>query len=142
MSKNSNRVIIDNLGLELRKILDSYVEDIEEDVVELTDKYTNSAKEELKSISPKSKRKVGVSTGIFQNPGDYAKSWSIKKDKKNKHLYVKAVYNKKYYRLTHLLEFGHAKRNGGRTKPIPHIRKTEDKYREKFERELTLRIRR
>lgn len=57
-------------------------------------------------------------------------------------MYSKAAYNKKYYRLTHLLEFGHATRNGGRTKAIPHIRPTEDKYREKFVEELERKIRR
>jgi len=52
------------------------------------------------------------------------------------------VHNKEHYRLTHLLEFGHANRNGTRTQPIPHIRATEDKYREKFIKELETRIRR
>ena len=52
------------------------------------------------------------------------------------------AYNREHYRLTHLLEFGHANRDGSTTEAIPHIRKTEDKYREKFEQELEKRIRR
>lgn len=60
-------------------------------------------------------------------------------------MYSKIAYNKQHYRLTHLLEFGHAKRDGSRnpgTKAIPHIRKTEDKYKEKFIQELETKIRR
>lgn len=57
-------------------------------------------------------------------------------------MYSKIVYNREHYRLTHLLEFGHANRDGSRTKPILHIRKTEDKYKEKFVEELERKIRR
>lgn len=57
-------------------------------------------------------------------------------------MYSKIAYNKEHYRLTHLLEFGHANRDGSRTKPIPHIRETEDKYRQRFANELERKIRR
>lgn len=76
------------------------------------------------------------------NHGAYAGSWSTKNGKKLTNVFSKIIYNKKYFRLTHILEFGHATRNGGRTKAIPHIRKTEDKYREKFTEELERKIRR
>lgn len=79
---------------------------------------------------------------IGLNLGSYAKSWTLKNGKKDKEKYSKIIHNKEHYRLTHLLEFGHANRNGTRSNPIPHIRKTEDKYREKFEKELEQRIRR
>ena len=46
------------------------------------------------------------------------------------------MYNKEYPSLTHLLEFGHATKNGGYVNPQPHIRETEDKYREKFVEEF------
>lgn len=75
--------------------------------------------------------------------GSYASSWGIKNGRlKTKKVYSKAVYNRQHYRLTHLLEFGHANRDGSRTRAIPHIRPTEDKYREKFRQELEEKIRR
>ena len=60
--------------------------------------------------------------------GDYAESWEYKRDtttegRKNNMI----VYSEKPdYRLTHLLEYGHAKRNGGRTKAFPHIKYAEE----------------
>ena len=147
---NSNKVSVYNLSSAIMKALTDYKSDIDDDVKELADQNTKKARDELKSISPKAKKKVYLrkfSSGDsdVQMPGSYAKSWSMKNGTKAEDIYSKVVYNKDYYRLTHLLEFGHAKRNGKRnpgTKKIPHIRKTEDKYREKFKQELEQRIRR
>ena len=145
---NSNRVSVDNLSKEIMKQLTSYKEDIDEEVSSLSNKYVKKACSELKSISPKSKEKVQLKkyangTREYQFPGSYAESWSTKQKEKTQNRYSRVAYNKNYYRLTHLLEFGHINRDGTtRSKKIPHIRKTEDKYQEEFRTELMQKIKR
>lgn len=55
--------------------------------------------------------------------GTYAKNWQYMEDprKRGKNRKAMVVLNRKTYRLTHLLEKGHAKRGGGRTSAQPHI---------------------
>lgn len=65
----------------------------------------------------------------------YRNSWT--NEVKKRAGYTDAVvFNQRHYRLTHLLEFGHAKRNGGRTREFPHIAPINDKVEENFERKL------
>ena len=79
--------------------------------------------DELKATSPK-------------RTGAYARSWAYKMMKgglkrSEKYNNKLVVYNKKYYRLVHLLEKGHASRNGGRVEGIPHVKPAQDKAEKK-----------
>lgn len=122
---------------ELQKVvmdyLENYKEDIDEDVIETVDEITKKARDELKQTSPRGK-------GTRSNP--YYRGWAIKLSKRRSGVYHKVIWNKTNYQLTHLLEFGHVTRNGGRTKPIPHIRPIEQKYNVEFVDKLEKKIRR
>ena len=115
--------------------LKNYKEDIEEDVVEVVDDITKKARDELKQSSREKFKLYGR-----DNP--YYRGWAIKLSKRRTGQYHKVIWNKTNYQLTHLLEFGHVTRNGGRTKAIPHIRPIEEKYNVEFVNKLEMKIRR
>ncbi len=129
----SKKVKPEDLQSVLMKYLENYKEDIDEDVIEVTDAITKQAKEELVKTSPRGK-------GKRQSP--YYKGWAIKLSKRKTGQYHKVIWNKTNYQLTHLLEFGHTTRNGGRTRAIPHIRPIEEKYNVEFVDKLEKKIRR
>lgn len=95
---------------------------------EILDDYKGNVSEVVdKSITEVAKEttKVMKTAGSFGGTGEFKKSWSVKIEKKR--LYTEAtVYNKKPG-LTHLLEFGHVKQNGGRTKEFDFIAPVNDK---------------
>lgn len=123
----------DELQKAVMNYLENYKEEIDEDVIETVDEITKKARDELKQTSPRGK-------GTRSNP--YYKGWAIKLSKRRSGVYHKVIWNKTNYQLTHLLEFSHATRNGGRTKAIPHIRPIEQKYNVEFVDKLEKKIRR
>ena len=130
MSKN---IKVDELEDALKKYLDEYGENIEEGVKEATDTITKEAVKEIRKTSPRRKK-------TRKTP--YYKGWTKQVGKQNKGKYTVKIHNKTNYQLTHLLEFGHATRNGKRTKAIPHIRPLEEKYSKLYEEKLTTVIKR
>lgn len=131
----SNTIKPEELEKALTEYLEDYVEDIEEDVEDTVNTVAKEAKQELVQTSPKSE---------MVRKTKYYKGWTVKNGgrTRKKHYYEKVVWNKTNYQLTHLLEFGHATRNGSRTTPQPHIRPVEEKYGTKFADLLEKKIRR
>ena len=107
-------VKVDDLARLIAKELEDYSEEVEEIVKETIEKVAKDALNSLKN-DPEVKSLDGT--------GEYAKSFYInnlyKTRGKNKGYHKLVLHNKKY-RIGHLLEFGHAKQNGGRTRSFPH----------------------
>lgn len=101
--------------------LTQYTDDIINDVYDIIEDEANKLASNIKKDSPKSNDKTK----------HYANGWKVGKDKNGlRKIYI--VYNANKPTLTHLLEYGHVSRNGGRVKGYPHIDKNSQGAREKI----------
>ena len=114
---------IDDLAKEVMRGLDEYADVTTEQVKKAVRKAGNTVRKEIQENAPK-------------NTGDYAKSWAVKKVRESSHTLEVVVHSKNRYQLTHLLEFGHCLRNGGRTRAMPHIAPAEEKGIEQLEKQI------
>ena len=120
----------ENLAKEITKSLAEYGQEVASEVKNATRKVAKETVTELKSTSPKSNSK---------RSGKYAKGWNAAVRTESA-TGISISVNDKEYRLVHLLEHGHAKRNGGRTKAIPHVAPAETKTNKKLEQEIIKRL--
>lgn len=108
----------DSISLQVDKILNDYTVEVKRAAMNAIDSTAKESVQRLRQTSP---------VGRGNNAGEYAKSWSIKREHdKQKGLATVIVRNKDHYQLTHLLEHGHALPQGGRTKAQPHIAPVND----------------
>lgn len=122
----SNNISANELERTVMDMLNDYGDGCEDVLEEAITKTAKSAQKELKSKN----------SGSFQSrSGKYRKGWKTKIEKTR--LSVEGVvYNANSPGLTHLLEFGHALQNGGRSKAFPHIAEANDNAAEMLEKEL------
>ena len=71
-------------------------------------------------------------SGRYGSWDEYNKDWAILDETKKKTSVSVTVYNKKHYRLTHLLEKGHALRDCGRSRAFEHIAPAEEQAEKVF----------
>lgn len=119
----SDRVKIDRLAAAVMEGLEEYADLSTDELKKAVRKAGTNVKKDIEANAP-------VKTG------KYSKSWSVKTTKETSNSLELTVYSPKKYQLAHLLEFGHAKRGGGRTKAIPHIAPAEEKAVKELEQNI------
>ena len=128
MAGKSVEIPISKLADVVVNELTAYSKNVAEIADECVENVANQCVDKLKSTSPR-------------KTGKYADSWKSEtafNQSGNKRVVVR---NKKYYYLTHLLEFGHAKKGGkGRVKAIPHIKPGEDWAKEELPKQIEERV--
>lgn len=107
-------------------------------IMEGLQEYADLATEDMKAAVKKAgnRAKSDVQAGAPVDTGRYKKSWTVETTKENANAMEVTVHSKNRYQLAHLLEFGHAKRGGGRTRAFPHIAPAEAAAAELLEREV------
>lgn len=107
----SKKVKVDDLSKAILEELKNYEGVTEEAAWSGVSDTSKMALQKLRSAHP-------AGSGEYGSWNAYNRGWTVKKTKRDK---TATIHNATDYRLTHLLEKGHAKVNGGRTRAFPHI---------------------
>lgn len=110
------------LSDKVQRYLNAFNKEVEDGFKKDKEDVAEEGAEKLNASSPK-------------RTGKYASGWGT--TKRSTEI---TIHNKKRAGLTHLLEKGHAKRNGGRVKGITHIEPVEEYVIDELEKRLIKRI--
>lgn len=120
----NRRITVDQLGAAIGEILSEYEGEVTRYLPEITEKVGKKGVEALKN-----------STRQNVNGKKYWKGWKAEYER-NRFGATVTLHNSRLPGLTHLLEHGHALRNGGRVAGKVHIAPVEKKLIDDFERTI------
>lgn len=123
----AQKVQIGGLADAIMEAMEEYADVAAEDVKQAVTEAGNTVRDEIRRNAPK-------------NTGTYAKSWTVKKTRETSQSLTVTVHSRNRYQLAHLLEFGHAKRGGGRVSGKAHIAPAEEKGIRQLEEEIERRL--
>lgn len=115
-------VNINDLANEITSAVREYTEDVSTSIAKKVDEVAKEVLKETKQMAPK-------------RTGEYARTFKITKEDTFGST-KRIIWNRKHYRRVHLLEFGHAKVNGGRVQAFPHLRPAYDKHAANLDDEI------
>lgn len=120
----TRRIRVDDFDKALEDILAEYGDNVTEGTKAATEAVARIAVQEAKAKAPYGTgkhHKAHYRTGITQ------------RDISTRLVPGQVVYNRSKYQLVHLLEHGHALRNGGRARAFPHFAPAEEHAIKNFE---------
>lgn len=124
----AKKVSIDQMASTIMDGLKEYADSATDDVKAAVKNAGNIVRKQIQQTAP-------------SDTGKYAKSWSMKITKETASSLEVTVYSRNRYQLAHLLEFGHAKRGGGRVAGKAHIAPAEQAGIEQLEKDIERSIR-
>lgn len=130
------KVKAENLQAAVEEVLTQYEDDIEADLSKAVKEVAKKGRSALRNES-----NAAFDPNHRPSKGRYGTGWTYWFDRKAETPSA-TLYNKKYPGLPHLLEHGHAKRGGGRTRAFPHIEPVETGLISDFVDDLLARFRR
>ena len=119
----TDRVKIDGMAAAIMEGLQEYADLATDDLKKAVREAGTSVKKDIQANAPK-------------RTGAYSKSWTVTTTKETSNSLELTVHSKNKYQLAHLLEFGHAKRGGGRTKAQAHIAPAEELGEKQLEQDI------
>lgn len=121
----AKKTSIDRLGAAIHDILAEYGDDVQENLADAVKRVTKKGAQAVKSAA----------RSMFGGTGEYAAGWTSRAE--TGRLSAQGViYNADVPGLPHLLENGHANRDGGRTPGREHIKPVEETIVQEFEAEV------
>ena len=107
-------------------------------IMEGLEEYAQLAADDMKKAVKKAgaQARKDIQENAPVKTGAYAKSWAAKTTKETANAMEIVVYSRNRYQLAHLLEYGHAKRGGGRVEGKAHIAPAEEKGIRQLEEEI------
>lgn len=121
----SNSISIDQLGEVISEELTLYAQNVRDGIDQVGEKHIKRLVQNTKATAPVGKRNK-----------HYRDSIKFKKIKLRKNTRFVWYVDGPNYRLSHLLENGHALRNGGRVEGTHFIQKATDPILEEYEKDV------
>ena len=120
------KVNVDGFAIAIKDILDDYSEEVAE-----------ASEEAVIETAKEARKKLRQSSTAVYGSGKYSRGWQYKVTKKAGTTKATVYNGGKHGSLSHLLENGHALRNGGRwNPPRKHIQPVNDEMQEEFVRKV------
>lgn len=118
--------------------IDDLADVIMEELHSFSEEITEGLKEDVKKVAKECTQDIRTNAPV--ESGAYKKSWRLKNAYESSNDIRVVIHSAKEYRLTHLLEHGHAKRGGGRVEAIPHIKPAEENAEKKLMKKVKIKI--